>query len=283
MTFQSRHIQLKDRQALYFMDDSRGEVAHFYPGNGLPVGVYQPLLDILAEKYQLTSLAYRAQWPDAKAQKGQVRWSLYADDLIDFLEAHYSEPIIGMGHSQGGYATIVAAAKRPDLFKELILIDPASVSKFNELLLGLIPYPIKKWFDPYKSALKKKAIWESPAAYLATLQSNRAYKRIPPENLEIFAENSLEPENGHYKLAFPIDWEVSNFALPTNLDRYIKQLKVPYRFILGKPSVFSSDKVRSSWKKVVTGPITVNSQYGHLIPLEAPEYCAAQILEDSAG
>lgn len=35
-------IDIHNEIAHYFTMNSNGEEAHFYPGNGLPVGVYQP-------------------------------------------------------------------------------------------------------------------------------------------------------------------------------------------------------------------------------------------------
>ncbi|MEO6348235.1 MAG: alpha/beta hydrolase, partial [Aquaticitalea sp.] len=145
--------------AHYYFLKSDGDDAHFYPGNGLQNGVYKPLLNLLAEKYNLTSLAYRASWQGSPKQKNQVDWNVYADDLISFLDQKYKKPITAIGHSQGATATLMAATKRPDLFKELFLIEPVSVTKAQEIAIGLVPYFIKKKAEPFKSGLKKKPIW----------------------------------------------------------------------------------------------------------------------------
>lgn len=255
------------------------EKAHFYPGNGLPIGVYMPLLNNLAEKYNLTSLAFRASWENSHKQHSPTDWNVYADDLISFLEKKYTDPIIGIGHSQGATATIIAAYKRPDLFKAIFLIEPVSVSKIDEIKLKLVPYFVKKKIEPFKSALKKKSIWESPDEYLKFLENRKGFRRINKEYLKIVAEGSLEPvADGRYKLIFPVDWEVSNYALPPNLDKCVKNLIIPQKIITGKPSLFLSTEVRKKWTKIVQGEIIFNNDFGHLIPLEAPDYCAEQIL-----
>jgi pimeloyl-ACP methyl ester carboxylesterase len=275
------NIYLQKHLAHYFFNDKniQGEKAHFYPGNGLPTGVYKPLLNFLSEKYNLTSLAFRASWENSPEQNNQVNWNVYADDLISYLEKKYTEPIVGIGHSQGATATIIAAYKRPDLFKEIFLIEPVSVSKIDEVKLTLVPYFIKKKMEPFKSALKKKSIWDSPNEYLEFIESSKGFRRINKENLKILVEESLsQMVDGKFKLIFPVDWEVSNYALPKFLDKYVGKLVIPHKIIIGKPSLFLTTAVRKKWAKIVKGEIIVNNDFGHLIPLEAPEYCAEQIL-----
>ena len=274
------NINIGNDIAHYFSTNSEGEDAHFYPGNGLPNGVYKPFLNLLAEKYNLTSLAFRATWENAPIQNNQVDWHTYADDLICFLDSKYDKPIIGIGHSQGAVATIIAAAKRPDLFKSLYLIEPVSVSKFEEICISLVPYFFKKKTEPFKSTLKKQAVWKSPDEYFEFLKNNKGFKRINEENLKLFAKESLTfKAESHYELAFPVDWEVANYGLPICLDKYLQKLTVPHKIILGKPSFFLSEKTRVKLKEIVRGKIAINSHYGHLIPLEAPQFCAEEIFK----
>ena len=274
------NITVNAQLAYYFSINSLGDDAHFYPGNGLPNGVYKPLLNLLSNKYNLTSLAYRASWENSGPQNNQVNWNSYADDLIAYLEQKYKNPIVGIGHSQGATATIIAAAKRPDLFKELFLLEPVSVTTFDELYIGLLPYFIKKKREPFKSALQKKFKWANIAEYYEFIQSSKGFKRIKPENLQVFAEESLKvANNGGFELVFPVDWEVANYALPLNINEHLKKLEIPHKIILGKPSFFTTEKVRTKWNDFVKGEIVINNNYGHLIPLEAPEFCAEKIIK----
>ncbi|MBS7233388.1 alpha/beta hydrolase [Flavobacterium psychroterrae] len=273
------NITIEGQAAHYCSIATDGEEAHFYPGNGFPAGVYLPLLHSLSAKYSLTTLAFRATWENAKPQVKPVNWEVYADDLIAFLDEKYDKPIVGIGHSQGATASLIAAVKRPDLFKELYLIEPVSVTKFDEKYISLIPYFIKKKAEPFKSALKKKSTWGSPYEYFEFLQKSKGFKRMKEENLKLFSTESLrQKEDGSYEFIFPIDWEVANYALPVNIDNYLKALKVPCKIILGKPSFFLNEKVRSNLKEIVKGEIVINPNYGHLIPLEAPDFCAGQII-----
>jgi pimeloyl-ACP methyl ester carboxylesterase len=279
MNYKKSEITINGNEATFYNLNNVGEDAHFYSGNGLPIGVYDPFLELISSKYKITNLSFRASWDKMYNAKKQIKWETYADDLIEFIEKYYKKPIVGLGHSQGGNATIVAAHKRPDLFKELIIIDPVSVTKSQEIRIKLIPYFIKKHLEPFKSTLKKQTIWETETELFNFLRKLPAYKRIKDENLIIFSKNCLENKNGKLQLIFPVDWEAANFALPINLDNIIANLKMPIKIIAGKPSVFFNQKIRNSWGKILKEEqFVINQNFGHLIPLEAPEFCSEILL-----
>ncbi|MEM9326738.1 MAG: alpha/beta hydrolase [Bacteroidota bacterium] len=281
LSFNRTEITIAGLTAHYFQLNDEGDDAHFYPGSGLPVGVYGPLLERLSSHYQLSSLAIRASWRDARLPGPQIDWRIYAKDLIAFLEARYAKPIVAIAHSQGAHATLVAAVMRPDLFKQLILVDPVAVLKRDEVLISWIPYFVKRYFEPFKSVRLRQSTWDSVEQYYEYLSTHRAYKRIPPDKLRILAEYSLEAtDNGSFRFVYPVAWEMASSALPRSLKQYFKQVTVPYTVIMGKPSLFSSQKVRDSWSRVMKSTMVVNEQYGHLIPLEAPEYCCEQIIHN---
>ncbi|WP_244270069.1 alpha/beta fold hydrolase [Pannonibacter indicus] len=49
----------------------------------------------------------------------------YADDCIELIEHVCSEPVIFVGHSVSAMIGVLAAGKRPDLFRQLVLIGPS--------------------------------------------------------------------------------------------------------------------------------------------------------------
>lgn len=293
-TFQKyeKDIQLDNQQARYydFSDLESSEAAndkptaHFYGGNGFVAGAYQPLFTELSQQFNVISLAMRGYWPDLPSAKVMTR-EQDADWLIEFLERTQGGPVIGIGHSQGATATAMAAAKRPDLFSALYLIDPVTFTRKQSLLFNRIPRLILQTQEPFKSTRVKPADWSSVEAYYQSLRQNLAYKRISDDHLKIFAQNSLvakdEGQSGYSLLFKPKQELASYFGTPyvTPALKKLNKKKVPYYLILAKPSIFNSNKVRQSWKGLV--PIQnriVLSDYGHLLPIEAPKACAEVIV-----
>lgn len=257
--------------------------AHFYGGNGFTAGVYVPLLTKLSERFDLSSLAMRGYWQDLPSIKKLTR-EQDAEALIAFLEKTQDKPVVGIGHSQGATATAIAAAKRPDLFSQLYLIEPVTFTKSQKLMMDLMPDRLKIGQEPFKSTLTKQVKWDSIDAYYEYLRAHRAFKRINDDHLYVFAKNSLTQNEGEaYHLLFTPEQELASYFDTPFVNDALKKLnkiEFPYTIIIGKPSIFISHKVRKVWKNMVpTKRIIELSDNGHLLPMEAPEQCASIIIE----
>ena len=99
-------------------------------------------------------------------------------------------------------------------------------------------------------------------------------------HLRVFAEQSLvKNTDGTYILIFAPEQELANYFGAPYVDA-LKQLKCPYTLITGKPTLFINDKVRKQWRNFVPDSRIVSLlEYGHLLPMEAPDLCA-QIIHD---
>jgi pimeloyl-ACP methyl ester carboxylesterase len=280
MDLKFRSIKINNQGAQYLQLNNEGVDAVFYSANGFPLGTYSEFLKHLTQKYKLSCLSPRACWPNIGDPPLQTNWETYADDLIAYVEQKFNEPIVVIGHSQGATVAIIAASKRPELFKSMIIIEPASVSAFLGCAVKFTPYFIKKHFQPFKSGLMKQDIWESRDAFYEHCRLNKAYKRIGDKVLKDFAEYGLRPiENGKFTLTFSSKWETSNYTLAPTIWKYLKKIKLPIQVIAGKPSLFFTNTVRENWRKVSpNSTLEINKEFGHLFPLEAPEDCASHVL-----
>lgn len=286
----AKSIGIYGQEARYYTLGALNEVAdlnaplraaaHFYGGNGFTVGTYAPLLKALATDFDISSLAMRGYWYD-KPQSKRLTRAQDADMLIDFLEKTQDTPIVGIGHSQGATATAMAAAKRPDLFSQLYLIEPVTFTKAQALMYDLLPRALKLTREPFKSTLTKQARWPSIQVFYEHLRAQRAYRRISDEHLQVFARHSLVAQvDGSYTLMFAPEQELANYFGTPYIDAALKQLRCPYTLITGKPTLFINDKVRQQWQKFVPKTSLISlPNYGHLLPMEAPELCA-QIIDE---
>lgn len=276
----ARYYDLSLLDPVVNLDQKTRPRAHFYGGNGFTVGAYSPLLQALADQFIFSALAMRGYWYDKPSARCLTR-AQDADMLIEFLEKTQDAPIIGIGHSQGATATAIAAAKRPDLFSQLYLIEPVTFTKLQSRLYNLTPRKLKLTREPFKSTLHKQSIWHSIDDYYQHLRVQRAYRRISDVHLQVFAKQSLlVRQDGSYQLIFDPEQELANYFGTPYVDDALKQLRCPYTLITGKPTLFISDKVRKNWAKFIPNDQIISlPKYGHLLPMEAPELCA-QILID---
>lgn len=273
-------ISLAGKSARYYnLPTAARTPAHFYGGNGFTTGVYEPLLTALSDTFTISSLAMRGYWYD-KPTATKLTREEDADLLIEFLRKTQDRPVIGLGHSQGATATAIAAAKCPDLFSQLFLLEPVTFTKTQYLFYSHAPRSLKMRREPFKSTIAKQAVWESVADYYQYLRAHRAFKRISDAHLNIYAANSLEENsNGKFELIFSPEQELANyFGTPYinhALAKIEKDSKVPYTIVMGKPTMFISEAVRASWAKFIPpSRLICLPEYGHLLPMEAPDVCA---------
>lgn len=283
---EEQRINLNGKNAKYYniKNPTASQTAHFYGGNGFALGVYEPLLNDLAQHLNITALTMRGEWYDKPTADKMTREE-DADVLIEFLQKTQDKPIIGIGHSQGATATTMAAAKRPDLYSALYLLEPVTFTNQQGKLYSLVPRMVKMTREPFKSTQVKQADWHSVDAYYQFLRRHKAYKRITDEHLLTYAKNSLEVgQSDELTLRFSPKQELANYfgtpLIMKPLQQLIADNKVPVQLIIGKPSMFISQQVRQIWDKFVPNEqMTVLNDYGHLLPLEAPELCAKLIFQ----
>ena len=78
-------------------------------------------LEPLRERWTLAALYRRGFPPSPAPTNGRQDFERDAADLITILE----RPQHVLGHSYGGTAALVACGRRPDLFRSLVLLEPA--------------------------------------------------------------------------------------------------------------------------------------------------------------
>jgi pimeloyl-ACP methyl ester carboxylesterase len=262
-------------------NNDKGEKAHFYAANGYPVQVYEPLLKLLSEKFQLEALHNRAQWPDIGKPNNKVRWQTYANDLIHFLDSRQESPVVGIGHSMGATSTIFAAAKRPDLFSHLILIEPAALTQKKSWLMNRIPLSLRrKYIQPGKSTLTRRNRWQNRSILRGQVENWKSLEGLDQRSLDSFANHLVIDKGDEVGLAFPREWEAHNYFHPSSIWAKLKKVKCPITIIRSEAGLFFDESMWSYWKKIrPQDRIEYISGYGHLLPLQAPELCAEKIIK----
>ena len=76
----------------------------------------------LATRYRV--IAYDARGHGKSGRAATYAIGEFADDLLRVIDTVAGRPAIVIGHSLGGAAALVAAAKRPDAVRALVLEDP---------------------------------------------------------------------------------------------------------------------------------------------------------------
>jgi pimeloyl-ACP methyl ester carboxylesterase len=249
---------------------------HFAHANGFPSDCYHMMFNELRVAYDVNYVSMVGHSDDYPISEN---WSHLVDELIESVMYHRQSPVVGVGHSLGGVLTLLAASKRPDLFKQVILLD-APVFGFSKSMtirlikgLGLIHLA-----TPSKRSAKRKAIWNNLEEAKAYFLKKPLYQSFHPECLEDYLQHALiQRADKKYQLRFCREKESLIFkTVPHSVYRNIKKLSVPVSLIYSESShIITAYELRNMKKKF--GVITYACKGSHLFPLEHPKQTAALI------
>ena len=257
------------------------EPIHFYHANGFPAEVYMPFLTELAHTFDVHALHGRATREDA-GEPNHKNWHIYADDLIEYLEHTQNQPIIAIGHSMGASSTVLAAVKRPDLFKALVLIEPAMLNFSKRLLLNLLPKQMIENMRLVKGTAQKPNTWDDPTSYKQYIKKFKGYAKFSEEAFDTFAQYAIKnTANNKVTLRFPNNWEAYNYTNPPYLMGQFKKLErigMPTVAIRGMSNGFFNDNLWQTWQSNQPSAHFIEDKaFGHLMPLESPKSTVALI------
>ncbi|HVL01313.1 MAG TPA: alpha/beta hydrolase [Dongiaceae bacterium] len=250
-------------------------LVHFAHANGVPAPAYQPLFDRL-QPHEVIALPMFGHNP---AFPFDHNWRYLADELIDFLQRNAREPVLGVGHSMGALVTFIAASKRPDLFKGVLMLDPPLMWGSMAMVFKVLKL-VGKSDDvtPAGKSKNRKQVWPNRTNAVEYFASKRLFQ-FHPECFESFCNAAIEKNAGdEVKLRFRVDVEVGIFRnTPDNLKSW-KRPQMPIKLVYAE----SSDATRADM--VVPfgkyNKIPVESIPGeHMYPLQQPDV-AAEIIHE---
>lgn len=280
MTYSISHTPIGSHtaSALHFPGD--GPALHFYHANGFGPACYQPFLQSLAAHYDVHALEMRPLWPSKPHPLRHRDWDQYADDLIAWLDANAMGPILAVAHSMGATATAMAAVKRPDLFRGLVLLDPSGATRRVATMMRLLPYGLRTRLGPVPATLNRRTHWPDPATAIAELRAIPAYRRFDDAALATLVDATTTADTDGITLRYSPRWEGHNFVTPPYAPHTLAALTVPTRILAAKPSLFVPPQNPAALAKARPDiPLTHLSDRGHLFPLEVPVIAADLALE----
>lgn len=208
-------------------------------------------------------------------------WPYLVNQWIEFVEAA-GEPVFGVGHSLGGYLNFLAAARRPELFRAIVLLDAPIIGAFRGTMLGATKrLGIVDRVTPAGATRDRRSSWESREEARAHFASRKLFARFAPQCLDDYVAHGLVQRHGklHLKIDPLVEYQIYR-TIPHDMMRALPKLAVPAMFIGGAHSDvvrrlrLAGMKPKFRMRKVAGG---------HLFPFEHPQEAArsiAQALEE---
>ena len=224
-------------------------------------------------------------------KKGPYKWAQFASDLSEVASQLDIKKAIGVGHSMGGYCVTEVAYLSPDVFSDLVLVDPVIRppdtynSQLREPHGSIEDHPIAR----------RKSHFESWVEMYVRYEQRSPYSLWHPQVFEDYCRYGVVPvrEGSGVELACPGSVEASIYMgnNESSIHEYIPNISQDTRILRAPPR--KSESLEVDFTASPTWPDLVNSfpnaeevYVGHLthfIPMQEPEFVANIIKQVDAG
>ena len=254
----------------------------FSHANSFPASTYQVMFRSLRAR-GFTVKAIEKFGHDPKYPVSN-NWPHLVEQLSDFTRREVDRaggaPAWLVGHSLGGFLSLMTAARHPELARGVLLIDSPVLGGWRATTLGVIKRTqLVGSVSPGRVSRARRNAWPDRDAALAHFAHKKAFSRWDPQVLADYIDHGTRDEDGRRVLGFDRDVETAIYnTLPDNLDRLIARhpLKCPVAFIGGTHSAEMKQVGMAMTEKLVKGRIMM-LEGSHLFPMEKPLATAAAI------
>ncbi len=263
-----------------------GPVIHLAVANGFPPQVYEPMLRPLIDAHRVVCLPPRALWPDEQPPAELHQWDVLAEDMLVGMQQHGLTDVIGIGHSMGGIASLIAAVKDPERFKALILLDPTIfLPQWLEPMEQMQRDGSIREFPMATGALRRRRYFENADAAFESWREKPLFQDWPEETLRLYANHGTRPiaDRPSHELVWSPEWEAYYFCTAyTRTWDLAPKLKrdLPLLVIRGAESdTFMPETATLFRETLLWMNYAEVPGHGHLFPMSAPEATGQMIAE----
>jgi pimeloyl-ACP methyl ester carboxylesterase len=250
-------------------------ILHFAHANGFPAGCYNKLLGFLSQDYTVIAIeqmGHNSHYPV------DDNWESLTRELIDYVERNAGgSAIIGIGHSLGGILTFLAAYRRPELFKGIIMLDPPlaygtlAFSLYLAKKLGLM-----ERVKIVAQTKRRRTQWASREEAEAYFKKKSPFNNFDSDCLRDYVRYGTMENKSGVNLCFDVNVETNIFrTTPHNLN-FLGNKGIPGSVVVGEYSYISLRSVNKFAEKHALELIRFEGG-SHLFPLESPERTATLI------
>ena len=253
----------------------------FSHANSFPASTYKVLFKSLRSRgYTVKAVEKFGHDPRYPVSNN---WPRVVQQLVDYVQPQVDktgEPAWLVGHSLGGFLSLMAAARQPQLAKGVLLIDSPLLGGWRSTALGVMKTTqLVGSISPGAVSRKRRNQWPSVDEAFAHFRHKKAFAHWDEQVLWDYVNHCTLDQDGARVLAFDRDIETAFYnTLPDNLDRLLARhpLKCPVAFLGGRDSV-EMKQVGMTMTDQVTKGRTMMLDGSHLFPMEKPLATAAAI------
>ena len=253
----------------------------FSHGNSFPAATYNVMFKSLRSRgfvvKAIDKFGHDPKYPVTN------NWPQLVAQLQEFAEQEVlkaGEPAFLVGHSLGGFLSMMCAARHPELARAVVLLDSPLIGGWKATALGAMKRtPLVGSMSPGAVSRRRRNSWPTLDDVTEHLRHKRAFARWDEQVLNDYVTHCTHDVDGQRVLSFDRDIETSIYnTLPDNLDRLLRRhpLKCPVVFIGGRSSREMKQVGMAMTQQVTKGRVMMLDG-SHLFPMEKPIATAAAI------
>jgi pimeloyl-ACP methyl ester carboxylesterase len=248
----------------------------FSHATGFHGRVWEPMALFLNDQFRCVSIDLRGHGMSQLPPEAGLAWSRMADDLLAVLSTgRFPEgPLHGIGHSMGGAALVLAAARRPAAFRSLWLYEPVIVPREDS--------PLTDGDNPLSNgAARRRDRFDSLEHAYENYRSKPPLDQLHPDVLRAYVEGGFSSSpDGSVTLRCrpPVEAEVFRQAATSGAWSDAATLETPVAVVVGSPADAGPGAFAPAIADALPmGTLIERSRLGHFGPLEDPAAMAEDV------
>jgi pimeloyl-ACP methyl ester carboxylesterase len=250
-----------------------GPLALLHHANGFCAALWAPVARALAGGFRVVAMDARGHGDSSKPEGDAFyAWEAFGRDLAAVAAALAAERpdgrvALGLGHSFGGTAMLMAAASRPDLFDRLVLVDPVMPPRVAS------PDRASHTNTLRDGARARRRIFQSREEARQAWQRKPLFAGWRPECFALYLEEGLaDRADGRVELKCPPEVEGAIFAMGRSLDIWpvAARVRAPVRLLWAARGDFPRALFEEMAAHLADAEIR-DLPAGHLVVMEQPE------------
>lgn len=210
-------------------------------------------------------------------------WPHLVDQLATFIEQEVGQPAWLVGHSLGGYLSMMAASRHPHLAQGVVVLDAPLLHGWKSAAIGVAKRTHTMGrVMPSRISAQRTHEWPSLHAVQTHFSSKPAFARFDPAVLADYLHSGTEGQSDgrtrHLSFRREVETAIYNTMPHTLLQEFRRHpFQCPVAFIGGTRSR-ESRTVGLSGTRQVVGQRLSWIEGSHLYPFERPADTVAEVL-----